>query len=411
MKISKILVPILLFTLLCTACGAASEPPRLHEADPLSPESGQVPTAVLAEPTDEPESEPESEESAPGDEIDAIISDMSVEEMVGQLFLARNPSSEEDTLRLINELKLGGLIFFARDFRNSSPEKFSDFIEKCTDEAPFGLFTAVDEEGGTVQRIGLYEAFADTPFRSPMELYDEGGLEAVLADTDEKCALLKSLGINLNLAPVADVSTCEEDFIYLRTLGKDATETAAYVAAVTERMSENGIMSALKHFPGYGNNADTHTGVANDRRTEESFFESDLLPFISGIEAGAPIVLVSHNIVHCFDPENPASLSEKVISVLRNELAFDGVVMTDDLSMGALKDISNENDPAVLALLAGCDLLCSSDAEEQYKAVLDAVKSGVITEERLKISVKRILEAKMRYGIFVPGQTEKECLS
>ncbi len=329
----------------------------------------------------------------------SILSSMTTEEKVGQLFLARNPKTEEEGIALIESMQVGGIIFFARDFRNSTPEKFTALMEKYNEKSNIPIFTAVDEEGGSVCRISHYESFRAEKFLSPSELYLLGGMEEIRKDTLEKSEFLLSLGINFNLAPVADISESPEDFIYERTIGKGKNEAAEYVKTVVTAMNEKGILSALKHFPGYGGNADTHTGTSHDKRSPEELRSSDFIPFISGIEAGAAAVMVSHNIVEGIDADFPASLSGKVISILRDELSFDGIVITDDLSMGAIKEFAESGEAAVLAVLAGADLICSSDTEKQYTAVLKAAKEGRISEERLDESVFRLLCAKEGYGI------------
>lgn len=156
-------------------------------------------------------------------------------------------------------------------------------------------------------------------------------------------------------------------------------------------MSEEGVGSVLKHFPGYGNNADTHTGIAYDHRPCETFLDSDFLPFQAGIHAGADMVLVSHNIVSCMDAQAPASLSLEVHKILREELGFTGVIITDDLAMNGVRDFAGDTEAAVLAVHAGNDLLCCTDFEVQIPAVLQAVEEGKITEEQINESVLRIL--------------------
>lgn len=157
--------------------------------------------------------------------------------------------------------------------------------------------------------------------------------------------------------------------------------------------------SVLKHFPGYGNNTDTHTGIAIDKRSLESFRQNDFLPFESGIEAGATVVLVSHNIVNSIDSEHPASLSAAAHNILREELGFDGLIITDDLYMDAIRQYTYGEEAAVMAVMAGNDLLCCTDYETQYPAVLQAVKEGKITEERINESVLRILQTKIDMGV------------
>ena len=203
----------------------------------------------------------------------------------------------------------------------------------------------------------------------------------------------------MNLAPVCDVSQNPDDYIYDRTLGQDAAMTAQYVRTVVEAMKSENIVSVLKHFPGYGNNADTHTGIAYDKRDYEEFETKDFLPFQAGIDAGAECVLVSHNIIESMDSTAPASLSYAVHQILRDTLHFDGIIMTDDLAMSAIQDYTNGNAAAVLAVEAGNDIVLCTDFEEQIPAVIEAVHAKEISEDRIDTSVMRILRTKLALGM------------
>ncbi|MBQ8005492.1 MAG: beta-hexosaminidase, partial [Clostridia bacterium] len=333
------------------------------------------------------------------DAVYNLLSSMTIEDKVGQIFLARNPKTEEEGTALIEKYKVGGIIFFGRDFKGSDPQSFSALIKSYNSISKIPLLTAVDEEGGTVCRASLYTAFRDKRFASPAELYEAGGLEAILSDAAEKSDFLISLGLNFNLAPVADISTNEKDFIYKRSLGKGRDETADYVSETVKVMKNHGIISSLKHFPGYGSNSDTHTGIAYDKRSLSDIRKNDLVPFDAGIAAGAPVVMISHSIVECIDSKMPASLSPKVLSLLRDELCFEGVAMTDDLAMDAIGEFTKSGEAAVLAIIAGNDLLCCSNIASQYPAVIEAVKSGRISEERIDESVLRIIKMKLEYKI------------
>ena len=346
-----------------------------------------------------PEVEP-SEEEILEEQARELLSTMTLEEKVGQMFIARCP--EEDAAEKADAYHLGGYILFARDFEGKTPEQAAADIQSFQEASKLPMLIGVDEEGGTVNRISRYPAFRQEPFPSPQELYQEGGFEAVREDTLEKCRLLKSLGVNVNFAPVCDVSQDPSDFIYERSFGQDAGLTAEYVKTVVEAMKGQGVACVLKHFPGYGNNTDTHTGIAYDNRPYETFETSDFLPFEAGIGSGAQMVLVSHNIVSCMDAQYPASLSPKVHELLREELGFDGVIVTDDLSMDGVRDFTDDSSAAVLAVQAGNDLLCCTDFETQIPAVLDAVEDGSISRDRIDESVLRILKMKNSCGICDP---------
>ena len=371
-----------------------------EEAPDASQEAGTSGEAAGA--AEEPEgSDAAGEQAEEPDPIAAraqeLLDGMTLEEKVGQMFIARCP--ETDAAQLAADYHLGGYILFGRDFKDKTAEQVTTDIQSYQDAAEIPLLIAVDEEGGTVNRVSSNPNLRSSPFRSPQSLYSEGGLELVRSDAQEKCRLLESLGININFAPVCDVSQDPADFIYDRTLGRDAQETSQYVAAVMETMAEEGMGSVLKHFPGYGNNTDTHTGVAYDDRPYDTFLTSDFLPFQAGIAAGADMVLVSHNIVSAMDEASPASPSPEVHRVLREDLGFTGVIVTDDLVMDGVRDFAGDDEAAVLAVQAGNDLLCCTDFQTQVPAVLAAVESGEITEEQIDAAVLRVLTMKLRLGI------------
>jgi beta-N-acetylhexosaminidase len=326
-----------------------------------------------------------------------ILDTMTMEEKVGQMFFVRcrKDTASED----LQKYHLGGYILFNDDIKGQTTESLKSKIQGYQDVSNIPLLIGVDEEGGDIVRISKYTEFRAVPFHSPQALYTEGGFQLIAADTKEKAILLKSLGFNVNLAPVCDISADPNNYIYTRTFGKDAAQTAEYVKTVVTAMNTNGIGCALKHFPGYGRNADTHKGIAVDERSYESFRDSDFVPFRAGIDAGAGSVLVSHNIVKCMDASLPASLSPAVHVILREELGFQGVIMTDDLKMDAIKEYIGDEVSAVLAIKAGNDLILASDFDVQIPSVIAAVQNGNIKEVRLNESVLRILEWKLRLGI------------
>lgn len=379
---------------LCGAAAWAVLAPRaahVSNSEASSAQAGSVQTAP---------SEPVPAQQAPNDGIDELqqlLAGMTLEEKVGQMFLARCP--RRDAARKAAEYHLGGYLLFSEDFEGRTPQTAAAEIASYQAAATVPLFIGVDEEGGAINRISRFSAFRAAPFPSPQQLYQADGLAAVRRDTLEKCAFLRGLGINMNFAPVCDVSTEESDFIYARTLGQGPQQTAAYAREVVQAMAGQGVASVLKHFPGYGNNADTHTGLAHDMRSYETFEQADFVPFRAGIEAGANVVLVCHNIVECMDAGMPASLSPRVHEILRQELGFSGVIVTDDLYMRGIRDFMGPADAAVQAVLAGNDLLCCTEFEVQVPAVVEAVRHGVINQAQVDASVLRILRLKQALGL------------
>ena len=326
-----------------------------------------------------------------------ILEKMSLDEKIGQIFIARCP--DKDAAALAKKFNLGGYILFGRDFKGKTKDAVVKNIQSYQNASKIAMFIAVDEEGGTVNRVSTNKNFRKYPFASPQYLYKHGGMERIKSDAKEKSELLRSIGINLNFAPVADISTNKNDFIYKRSFAKSPAETAEYVKSVVSVMNEARMGSVLKHFPGYGNNKDTHTDLVRDKRPMEKFEKEDFLPFKAGIDAKASMVLVSHNIVEAMDKNAPASISPAVHKIIRDELAFDGVIITDDLAMQGVKKFVGEKNSAVLALKAGADMLCSTDFINDIAAVKAAVANGEIKEKDIDEHVLRVLSAKIDLGI------------
>ena len=379
---------MILLAVLLLMAGCSQNTPAATQ--PVTEPSEEV-TTLPTEPETDPPAEP------PTDPIEGLADSMTTEEKVGQLFLARyNRASAAEHVRTYH---LGGWILFGGDFQNETPASIQSEIDALQALSPVPLLMAVDEEGGTVTRVSRYAAFRDKKFPSPRWLYSNGGEELLLQTEAEKCALLTSLGLNVNMAPVCDITTQRSAFMYSRSLGQDPETTGQLIAAMVETMNAGRVGSVLKHFPGYGNNADTHVGIARDNRTLEALEASDLVPFRRGIEAGCGAILVSHTIVTALDEGLPASLSPAVVSYLRQEMGFEGVVMTDDLVMQAITDAYGAGEAAVLAVLAGNDLLCSTEYVTQYEAVLQAVSDGRIPMERIDEAVIRVLRWKQSLGL------------
>ena len=333
-------------------------------------------------------------------ELEDRLARMTLAEKVGQLFFLRCPSSGAEAA--VAQYHLGGILLFTQDYKDASgdwltqdafAEKLAALQAAAENDTGIPLLIGSDEEGGTVTRASRNPNLFPSKFPSPQSLFETVGLEGLLADTQQYNSRLHSLGITVNFAPVCDVSTNPKDFIYERSFGQNAQTTADYIAQVVAAMSDAGIASVLKHFPGYGSNADTHTGIAVDERPYEQFLAEDYLPFAAGIGAGAPFVLVSHNIVTCLDSSYPASLSAAWHEQLRSHLGFEGVILTDDLDMGAVKAYADGGNIAVLALQAGNDMIVCSDLT-QIGAVIAAVQDGTLSEKTIDSACRRVLAAK-----------------
>ena len=381
---------IAFFPSLLLLCGCAAKPSAPAETVP--------PTTLPAITSPPPET---TQPTAPPDPIRDMLDQMSLEERVGQLFLARCDAA--NALEHISQFHLGGFVLFGVDFREETPDTFISKLQSYQTQAAIPLLIAVDEEGGTVTRVSRYPAFRESNFASPRNLYSWGGMEWVLAVEEEKAQLLTKLGINVNLGPVCDITTNPASFMYDRSLGENSDVTASFISQTVSLMQNYQLGSCLKHFPGYGNNLDTHTGIAVDTRSLSELEVNDLIPFQAGIEAGCGAILVSHTIVDCLDMDFPASLSPAVHRYLRDTMGFEGVILTDDLVMQAITDRYGAGEAAVLAVLAGNDLLCSTDYVTQYEAVLAAVLEGRIDIDTLNRAVRNVLEWKQQLGLILVG--------
>ena len=377
----------LALSLLLTACGAPA---------PQEEPSSDAPPATVPEALADPQKL----------WLEETVDAMTTEEKVGQLFFVRCP--EENAAEDVASYHLGGVLLFGRDFKEKTRDEILAFNRSLQERAAIPLILGADEEGGTVVRASSNPNLRPERYKSPQNIYKEGGLSALHADALEKSIFLQTLGINVNLAPVCDLTENPEDFMYDRSMGLPAEETAAAIETMVSAMNETRMGSVLKHFPGYGSNVDTHTGIAIDERSMEEFLAKDFKPFKAGIEAGAGSVLVSHNIINCMDETHPASLSAPVHRVLRDELHFGGVIMTDDLAMDALAaytESGEENalgDVILMALAAGNDMVITTDYRDEIPYVVEKIEAGVIPEETIDAAVTRVLQWKLHLGLIVP---------
>lgn len=334
------------------------------------------------------------------DRVRKMVDEMTLSEKIAQMMIVRFPSS--DAAGLQKKYQFGGYILFGRDFKKNSKSGLKKKLRKCQKVSEKKMLIAVDEEGGTVVRASLYKKFRGSKFRSPRAVYRAGGYRGVTTDTRKKDAFLKDLHINCNFAPVADVAYKKSNFMYSRSFSTKAGKTKKFVKRTVKQMGKDRVVSTLKHFPGYGGNGDTHGRIIRDKRSLKTFKKRDLKPFAAGMKAGADMVMLSHTIVYAFDKKRPASLSKKVHKYIRNEMNYDGVLITDGLGMKGVTDFvkGDQGEAAVRAVQAGNDMLCvTGDYKTVYRALKKAVRSGRISEKQIDQSVTRILTMKVRRGI------------
>ena len=327
---------------------------------------------------------------------------LTIEEKIAQLFVIGNSANTDYTE--LQKYQFGGYLFFKEFFNEKTEKQVKNKIEQYQKASKIPLLMAVDEEGGIVVRISNNKNLSATPFKASSQIYNNGGFEAIKQDTINKSNFLNNLGINLNFAPVVDIANNPKDYMYSRSLQQDKDKTAIFAKTVIEASKGLGVSYTLKHFPGYGNNADTHIGSSIDKRTYEDIYNNDLEPFRAGIEAGAECVMVSHNIVTSIDDKNQASISSKVHTLLRDELNFKGIIITDALNMGAIRDENTIEDAIAKAITAGNDMIILSidknttdkdGSKITYQRVINAVKNALnnkeIKPEILDEAVTRIL--------------------
>lgn len=321
-----------------------------------------------------------------------IVDNMSLEESLGQIYMVHHST---DSLEDVGTYHLGGFIFFGSDFRNKTKEDVLNMIDKLNDNSKIPLLLAVDEEGGIVTRISSNPNLASERFKSPRELYKEGGFDLIRDDTIKKNVILEGLHLNINLAPVLDISNDSKDYIYSRSIGLSPELTGVFAQTVIDASKDSKISYVMKHYPGYGKNSDTHKSRSLDTRSMEEI-ESDLIPFSKGIQSGGEAIMISHNIVETLDSNNPASISINNHNYLRNTLGFRGMVITDALNMGATEGIENMG---IKSLVSGNDILVTKNYKEDIKNILEGVSKGQVSSKYIRALAIKGIEWKISKGL------------
>ncbi len=346
--------------------------------------------ALLSSCAKVPEKEPSVPEVKEPSALEKTMDAMTTEEKVYQLFFVSASSVEE-------ELPVGGIVLFAADIESDSQvkEKIAGYLEN----KKIAPFIGVDEEGGIVSRAGANPLVSVTHFPPMAEIGASGDEEAAKNVGKTLGAELSALGFTVDFAPVADVLVNKDNKeIGNRSFGADADAVAKMVASEVKGFKESSMLCALKHFPGHGSTAvNSHNGRAESARMLSELRACEFLPFKAGIDAGADFVMVSHMALTADGFENvPSSLSRRVITdLLKGELGFSGIVITDALNMGAVTEEYSPGEAALAAINAGADmLLMPEDLSEAKEAIISAVSEGKIAEERIDESVKKILRAK-----------------
>lgn len=344
-----------------------------------------------------------------------ILSGMTLEEKIGQMFvvnfeqLDKSKGSYYEHTKLTEYMEkalkrygVGGVIFFSRNIETR--EQTSSFIKDLQENSKVPLFISVDEEGGEVARIANNSNMRTTRFPSMEEIGANGDEEYAYQMGLTIGTEIKELGFNLNFAPVADVKTNEDNReIGSRAFGEDGRLVAKMVKQVVKGLQEAGVSATLKHFPGHGSvSEDTHQGAVNVDSDLNQLRKVEFVPFQAGIKAGADLIMVSHlSISKVTGSTEPASLSSLVMKqMLREELGFEGVIVTDAMDMKSITEHYSSAKAAVKSIHAGADIiLMPEDFRNAYQAVLEAAKEEKISKEQIDESVQRILALKIRRGL------------
>lgn len=374
------------------------------EAPTTEPPTTQAPTT---EPSTEPPTEPPVLEHV--QKAQALLETMSLEEKIWQMiFLTQEELTDttgtqyagEGTREALSLYPVGGIIYF--DSNISSEAQLRELISNTQSFSEIPLMIGVDEEGGRVSRLSRIGV---TNRVDPMASYGSAGNESAVYELGQHFAQsLLGMGFNVNYAPVADIVTNPNNTeIGDRSFSDDPKIAAAMVAQMVKGMQDGGMISCLKHFPGHGStSADSHYGRSVSERTLEELRKAEFLPFAAGIEAGAELVMLSHmSLPNVTGSDIPCDLSYEVVTgLLRTELGYEGVIISDSHEMAAITAYYTCGEAAVLAVQAGCDVVLMPTSKQQAaNALLDAIADGTLSEERINESVLRILSLKYEYGI------------
>lgn len=393
---SKVALCILAFFILLTGSGCGKEEVKKNSKEPKK-------TIVTEVPADMKEVEKKSW-------AEERLEKMTLEEKIAQLFIitpealtgvGQAVNSGETTKKCLEKYPVGGLIYFSGNIQSKDQlkEMIANTCEYMKNQSEIPLFISVDEEGGTVARVGG-SGMEGIPIVGDMKEVGETNDPQQAYETGKTIgAYLKELGFNLDFAPVADVLTNKDNTVVRRrSFGTDSEMVSQMVVQVIKGLQEEGMLSAVKHFPGHGNTSgDTHEGYAYTDRTLDEMLSCDIVPFQRAIEEGIPFVMVGHiSTPKITGGKDPASVSYTMITeILRTRLQYDGIVITDSLSMGAITESYLPEEIGAKVIQAGGDMiLMPEDFQKSYNGLLESVKSGQITEKRIDESLMRILAVK-----------------
>ena len=355
--------------------------------------------------TEEVQTDPVEEQAA------QLVSQMTLEDKIAQMFVitpnaltgyASGVTAAGDTTKEAYQSRpVGGIVYMADNL--TDPEQTTTMQEIARERTGLPVFLCVDEEGGSVARIAGNDAFGVTDVGNMSDIGASGDVQNAYNAGSTIGSYLAALGFNVDFAPVADVLTNPDNQVLgQRSFGSDAQTVAGMVTSELQGLSAAGVYGTVKHFPGHGGTSgDSHDGAVSTDKTLEELMAEELVPFQSAIDGGVNFVMVGHISAPNVTGDNaPATLSKVLITdVLRGQMGYNGIVITDAMNMEAITGFYNSDKAAVLAVTAGADMiLMPADYNTAYTGILNAVNDGTITEERINESVTRIVKAKLAMG-------------
>lgn len=377
----------------CSLPPGSTSPEQANEAGHQSRSASPDPTATLPNPIEEV------------DPIQLKLEEMSLAEKIGQMVFIGIEGTEmtEESRQWIQRDRVGGVVLFRKNIENSEQTlRLVNDLKKTNVSNPAPLFIAVDEEGGRVSRMP--EEFLDLPASA---VIGERGDSAIAEQFGALLARqVKAFGMNVNFAPVLDVNNNPDNpVIGDRGFGNSVEAVVESGISVLEGIRSAGVIPVVKHFPGHGDTTvDSHIGLPVIERDKEHLYEVELQPFIRAIEHDVEMIMVAHILFPHLDSDAPSTFSKPIITdILRNELGYDGVVITDDMTMGAIVEHYDIAEAALASVQAGTDIVMVCHDDEKKARVIEALHraaaSGVITEQRIDESVYRILKLKEKYSL------------
>lgn len=321
------------------------------------------------------------------------VSEMTNEQLVGTLIMGTCKSNSDSSYDDITKYNLSSYWLSSDCFSNKTEDQIKEMVKKYKERQP-GFIVAVDEEGGQNTTVTDHDAYIQYSFDAIGDLYKDGGLSSVEKMEKDKVSVLKDAGVSLNLAPVVDLAKEEGQIMYSQSLRADANDTSKYAEDITKMYQDGGISACLRHFPGYGTTVRSDDGTVTDERKKSELEKSDFLPFKSGISANCHFIMVGNYIVKDIDNSHIASLSTAVNKILKDDLSYTGIIITDNLDNDDYSQYADGHSQYVEAILAGNDMIIVDNIGGAYDDILNAVNDGTISKEVIEKAAMRVIAYK-----------------